>query len=69
VLAAVPGITDEITTAGLRAYKVASADAYRTVFLTTAFSGLALVLSCFVPNVDDVAAALHNRNDEKTVGS
>jgi len=72
---AVPGISESITAAGLRAYKVANADAYRTVFLTTiAFSGLALVLSCFVPNVedrmtDDVAAALHNRNDEKTVGS
>lgn len=74
VFAAVPGITDQITAAGLRAYKVASADAYRTVFLTTiAFLGLALVLSCLVPNVDDrmtddVAAALHNRNDEKIVG-
>ena len=75
VFAAVPGITDQITAAGLRAYKVASADAYRTVFLTTiVFSRLALVLSCFVPNVhdrmtDNVAAALQNRNDEKTVGS
>jgi len=71
----VVGITDTITTVGLKAYKVANADAYRTVFLTTiAFSGLALVLSFFVPNVEermtnDVAATLHNRGDEKTVGS
>lgn len=73
--AAVPGISSEITVAGLAAYKTANADAYRTVFLTTiAFSGLALVLSFFVPNVedrmtDDVAAALHGRNDENIVGS
>jgi hypothetical protein len=72
---AVPGITDNIMAVGLRAYKVANADAYRTVFLTTiAFSGLALVLSFFVPNVEerltgDVAATLHNRKDETTVGT
>lgn len=72
---AVPGITDAITAVGLRAYAVANADAYRTVFLTTiAFSGLALVLSVFVPNVEDrmtgdVVATLHNRGDEKTVGT
>jgi hypothetical protein len=71
----VAGISDSITAAGLSAYKVANADAYRTVFLTTiAFSGLALVLSFFVPNVEerltgDVAATLHNRGDEKTVGT
>jgi hypothetical protein len=71
----VSGLTESITAVGLRAYKVANADAYRTVFLTTiAFSGLALVLSFFVPNVeermtDDVAAALHNRGDEKIVGT
>jgi hypothetical protein len=72
---AVPGISDSILAGGLRAYKVANADAYRTVFLSTiAFSGLALVLSFFVPNVEDrltgdVAATLHNRNDEMTVGT
>jgi len=73
--AAVPGVTDSITAVGMRAYQVANANAYRTVFLTTiAFSGLALVLSVFIPNVEDrmtgdVAATLHNRKDEKTVGS
>ena len=73
--ASVVGLTDTITKVGLRAYKVANADAYRTVFLTTiAFSGLALLLSFFVPNVDDrmtsdVVATLHNRGDEKTVGT
>lgn len=73
--AAVQGITADITAVGLRAHKVANADAYRTVFLTTiAFSGLALVLSFFVPNVEhrmtgDVAATLHNRGDENVVGT
>jgi hypothetical protein len=73
--ATVEGLTADITAVGLRAYKVANADAYRTVFLTTiAFSGLALVLSFFVPNVEDrltsdVAATLHNRGDEKIVGT
>ncbi|QDS75827.1 hypothetical protein FKW77_001054 [Venturia effusa] len=73
--AKVTGNSDSITTAGLKAYEKANSDAYRTVFLTTiAFSGLALVLSFFVPNVEDrltgdVAATLHNRNDENTVGT
>lgn len=47
----------------------------RTVSLTTiVFSGLALVLSFFVPNVEDrltgdVVATLHNRDDEKVIGT
>ncbi|KAF2840690.1 hypothetical protein M501DRAFT_1023089 [Patellaria atrata CBS 101060] len=70
---AVPGLTDAITAAGLRAYKVANADAYKTVLLTIIeFSGLSLILSVFVPNVknrmtSDVAAALYGRNDEKII--
>jgi hypothetical protein len=73
--AKVDGISEPITVAGLKAYKLANMDAYRTVFLTTiAFSGVALVLSFFVPNVEermtgDVAATLHNRGDEKVVGT
>lgn len=68
-------LTDMETAAGLRAYKGANADAYRTVFLTTiAFSILAFVLSVSVPNVEDrttgdVLAAHHDRGDERTVGT
>jgi hypothetical protein len=50
----IPGMTPEILAVGTRAYKFASADAYRTVFLTTlAFSGIGIVLTWFAPNVDD----------------
>lgn len=71
----VTGNSDSITTTGLSAYALASADAYRTVSLNTiVFSGLALVLSFFVPNVEDrltgdVVATLHNRDDEKVIGT
>ncbi len=71
---AVKGITPEILAKGTEAYKYASADAYRTVFLTTiAFSGVGLIVSFFVPNVEDrmtgeVAATLHDRK-EKVVGA
>jgi hypothetical protein len=71
----VEGITPQILAAGARAYKVANADAYRTVFLTTiAFTGIALIASVFLPNVEDrmtgkVATALHNRGDENVVGA
>ncbi|KAI9723273.1 MAG: hypothetical protein M1812_001155 [Candelaria pacifica] len=67
---AVKGITPEILEKGTEAYKYASADAYRTVFLTTiAFSGVAVIVSFFVPNVEDrmtgeVAATLHGRKEE-----
>jgi hypothetical protein len=38
----------------MQAYKTASAQAYSTVFYTTiAFSGIAVVISFFSPNVDD----------------
>lgn len=50
----VPGVTPHIIDVGVATYKVASAAAYRTVFFTSiAFSGLALILSFFCPNVDD----------------
>lgn len=66
---AVEGLTPTILAAGSAAYKEASAHAYSTVFLTSlAFSGVAIILSVFNPNVDDkmtneVAATLHNRNE------
>lgn len=59
------GLTPGIIEIGVAAYKNASAAAYRTVFLSTiAFSGTALLLSFFCPNVDDrmtsvVATTLH----------
>lgn len=64
--AAVPGISDAIVAVGLSAYKVANADAYRTVYLSTiAFSGIALAMSWYAPNTEslmteNVAATLHN---------
>ena len=72
--AVVPGITDQILAIGTRAYQDASADAYRTVYLATiAFSGLAVILTWWAPNTDDlmsekVAATLHHEaqgSDEK----
>lgn len=52
--AAVPGVTSEIIAIGTRAYKVANAHAYSTVYLSTiAFSGLAIILTWFAPNTDE----------------
>ena len=62
---AVPGISANIIAVGTRAYQVASADAYRTVYLSTiGFSGLGLILTFFATNtdslmLDSVAATLH----------
>jgi hypothetical protein len=61
----IEGLTDSILTASTRAYQFASAKAYSTVFFTTiAFTGIAVILSFFAPNVDDkmtgqVAVTLH----------
>ena len=72
----VPGVTAQILAVGVRSYKEASADAYRTVYLSTiAFSGLAIILTWWAPNTDDlmsekVAATLHHEaqgSDEKVV--
>lgn len=63
---AVPGVTDKILAIGNRAYQDASADAYRTVYLATiAFSGVAVILTWWAPNTDDlmsgeIAATLHH---------
>lgn len=62
----VPGITDQILAVGNRAYKDANADAYRTVYLVTiAFSGIAVILTWWAPNTEDlmsgeIAATLHH---------
>lgn len=71
----VPGITPTILAIGTRAYQEANASAYRTVFLTTiAFTGVAIIATLFLPNVDhlltaNVATTLHERNKEDIVGS
>jgi hypothetical protein len=68
-LAAVPGITPTVEAAGAHAYKIANAEAFRSVFLTSiAFGCIAIGLSFLIPNVDDlmtqdVAATLHKRNN------
>ena len=52
--AKVQGLTATIEATGIAAYKVASAHAYQTVFYSTiAFSGVAIILTFFTPNVDD----------------
>lgn len=62
---AAPGFTENILVVGTRAYKLANADAYRTVYYSTlAFSGLAVFLTFYAPNTDEymtgkVAATLH----------
>ncbi|KJR86888.1 siderophore iron transporter [Sporothrix schenckii 1099-18] len=68
--AAVPGITADIIAAGTQAYKVANADAYRTVYLSTiAFSGVALAMTWFAPDTEQymsakIVATLHNEHGE-----
>jgi hypothetical protein len=68
--AGIPGINDQIIAAGKQAYKVANVEAYSTVFFTTlAFTGIAIILSFFSPNVDDkmtgqVAVTLHKGTDQ-----
>lgn len=66
--AGVKGVTASILATGVRAYKVANAQAYETVYLSTiAFSGLAILLAFFAPNterwmVNNVAATLAQEN-------
>lgn len=72
--AGIPGINAQIIAAGKHAYKVANVQAYSTVFFTTlAFTGVAIILSFFSPNVDDkmtgqVAVTLHKRIDDTATG-
>jgi hypothetical protein len=64
--ASVSGATASIIATGLEAYRQANADAYRTVYLATiAFSGVAIILTWWAPNTDNlmtgkVAATLHH---------
>lgn len=73
--AGVSGVTADIIQVGMRAYKQANADAYRTVYLTTIpFSVIAVALAWYAPNTDHlmtgkVAATLNHEGqlaaDEK----
>ena len=66
-LQTIKGISPSIIAAGTAAYKEASSDAYRTVFLSTiAINGIGIILTFFVPNPDldapemtDVSAPIH----------
>jgi hypothetical protein len=68
-LAKVPGLTSAIAAVGLSSYKESSMSAYRTVFYcTTAFTGLGLILSLLLPNIDkllteQVATTLHDKDE------
>lgn len=60
-LEAVKGISPSIIAAGSAAYKVASSDGYRTVFLSTiAINGIGIILTFFVPNPDLDAPEMNN---------
>jgi len=69
----VPGVNDGVLAAGMRAYRLANSQAYSTVFYTTiAFTGVAVVLSFFSPNVDDkmtgqIAVTLHKGDADDVV--
>ncbi|KAF2119628.1 fungal trichothecene efflux pump [Lophiotrema nucula] len=70
---AIPGITPEILAIGSEAYQYANADAYRTIFFSNiAFSGVAIICSLLLPNVDhlltgSVATTLHQGRDENHI--
>lgn len=69
----IPGLNNDILAAGTRAYRVANAQAYSTVFYSTiAFTGIAIILSFFSPNVDEkmtgqVAVTLNHTQAEKMI--
>jgi hypothetical protein len=74
-LDSVQGLNSTIFQAGKLAYKDASADSYRTVFLTTiAFSAIGIVLTWFAPDVDkkltrEVVVTLSNKADGEILGA
>ncbi len=67
----VEGLTPQIQEAATASYREGSLQAYKTVFLSSiAFSGLAVLLCIFAPNVENlmtgqVAALLHHSHDKK----
>lgn len=73
--AAVPGITEAIAKAGVRAYQDAAASSYNTVFLVTIYlSVISSILAIWAPNVNhlltrNVNVPIHERNSEKIIGA
>ena len=69
----VPGLTSKIIASATQAYKVAYAEAFKTVFLVNlAFGGCGLILVWFVMDKDKdmeqfVGAHIHNTKDEKAL--
>lgn len=67
----VPGLTPNILAIGIDAYQTASAQAYRTCFLTSiAFCGLGVIGAWFCPDINPetehlVARELHHKREEK----
>jgi MFS family permease len=67
---AVPGISDTITAVGLRAYKIANSEAYKTVYLSTiAFTAIGLICAFLTTDMDEfmsdkVAVTLANEDNE-----
>ena len=72
---AVPGLNPAILAVGTAAHKVASAQAFSTVFYATiAFSGVGLILSFFAPSADSqmtnqVATTLHGRKETDVIAA
>jgi hypothetical protein len=68
-LTTVPGISQNITTIGMAAYKMATVKAYRVVFYSTiAFGVVGIILALCSPNVDDrmtneVTTTLHGKDE------
>lgn len=70
----VPGLNDAIFAAGTRAFRVAKLHAYSIVFYTTiAFTGVAVLLNFFSPDVDEkmpqqIAVTLHRTEHKNEAG-
>ncbi|CAK7221714.1 hypothetical protein SEUCBS140593_004659 [Sporothrix eucalyptigena] len=69
----VPGVSPSIIAAGSKAYQLASAASYRTVFYSTiAFSAVGIIFSIFLPNIDhlltsQVSTTLHSGKADEVV--
>ncbi|KAK4998648.1 hypothetical protein LTR66_002152 [Elasticomyces elasticus] len=69
----VPGLTTDIMTTALHAYKVANSQAYSTVFLVSfAFGGIGMIICWFVAQNDAsldtfVAGYIHKTSEEKAL--
>lgn len=72
-LDAIPGNTFTISEQVLAAYRVANADAYRTVFYTTIpFCVIGVISALLLPNIDDlmtseVSTRLHKKDERRVL--